>query len=45
MVYIPRTQLTSFFGGMLTFHFVGQVFQNMGHPNTYDMDVVNTIQE
>ena len=27
--YIPGTQLTSFLGG-LTFHFMGQIFQNMG---------------
>ena len=27
---IPRTQLTSFLGG-LTFHFTGQIFQNMGY--------------
>ena len=28
-MYNPRTQLTTFLGG-LTFHFMGQIFQNMG---------------
>ena len=28
--YIPGTQPTHFFGG-LTFNFMGQIFQNMGH--------------
>ena len=29
-IYIPGTQPTHFFGG-LTFNFMGQIFQNMGH--------------
>ena len=30
--YIPRTQLTPLFWGCLIFfHFMGQIFQNMGH--------------
>ena len=28
---IPRTQLTSVLGGWLTVHFMGQIFQNLGH--------------
>ena len=29
-IYIPGTQPTHFLGG-LTFNFMGQIFQNMGH--------------